>query len=131
MSEMRAVAFTEFGGPEVLHVITLPVPLPGPGQVRVHVAAATVNPTDLAFRAGARRLPGGVEPPCIPGMDLAGVIDAAGPGTSGWAAGDRVMAAVSPWAGPAAPTRSIALSTLTSSPGCRTGSPWSWPPRCP
>jgi NADPH:quinone reductase-like Zn-dependent oxidoreductase len=30
-------------------------------------------------------------------MDLAGVIDAVGPGVSGWAPGDRVMAAVSPW----------------------------------
>jgi NADPH:quinone reductase-like Zn-dependent oxidoreductase len=95
---MRAVAFTEFGGPQVLHVITLPVPSPGPGQVRVRVAAATVNPTDLAFRAGGRRLPDAVAPPYIPGMDLAGVIDAAGPGVSGWAPGDQVMAAVSPWA---------------------------------
>jgi NADPH2:quinone reductase len=94
---MRAVAFTEFGGPEVLHVITLPVPQPGPGQVRVHIAAATVNPTDLGFRAGGRRLPGGVTPPYIPGMDLAGVIDAAGPDVCGWAAGDVVVAAVSPW----------------------------------
>ena len=98
MSEMRAVAFTEFGGPEVLHVIALPVPEPGPGQVRVRVAAATVNPTDLGFRAGGRRLPEDVAPPYIPGMDLAGVIDAVGPGVSGWACGDRVMAAVSPWA---------------------------------
>jgi len=94
---MRAVAFTEFGGPEVLHVIALPIPGPGPGQVRVRVAAATVNPTDLGFRAGGRRLPDGVAPPYIPGMDLAGVIDAVGPGVSGWAAGNRVMAAVSPW----------------------------------
>jgi NADPH:quinone reductase len=97
MSENHAAAFTEFGGPAVLHVITLPVPEPGPGQVRVRVAAATVNPTDLAFRAGGRPLPAGVEPPYIPGMDLAGVIDAAGPGAGGWAAGTRVMAAVSPW----------------------------------
>lgn len=97
MSENHAAAFTEFGGPDVLHVMTLPVPEPGPGQVRVHVAAATVNPTDLGFRAGGRALPPGVEPPYIPGMDLAGVIDAAGPGAGDWAPGTRVMAAVSPW----------------------------------
>jgi NADPH:quinone reductase-like Zn-dependent oxidoreductase len=97
MSEMRAIGFTEFGGPEVLHVMALPVPEPGPGQVRVRVAAATVNPTDLGFRAGGRRLPDGLAPPFIPGMDLAGVIDAVGPSAQGWAVGQRVMAAVSPW----------------------------------
>jgi NADPH:quinone reductase len=97
MSENRAVAFTEFGAPSVLHMVTLPVPVPGPGQVLVHVAAATVNPTDLGYRAGGRALPDSVAPPYIPGMDLAGVIDSVGPGVSGWAAGMRVMAAVSPW----------------------------------
>ena len=97
MTEMRAVGFTEFGDPSVLRIITVPVPVPGPGQVRVKVAAATVNPTDLAFRQGGRYLPEGVRPPYIPGMDLAGVIDAAGPGVSSWRPGDRVMAAVSPW----------------------------------
>jgi NADPH2:quinone reductase len=97
MSENHAVAFTEFGGPSVLRVITLPVPSPGPGQVRVHVAAATVNPTDLGLRAGGRRLPDQVAPPYIPGMDLAGIIDSVGPTAPGWATGDRVMAAVSPW----------------------------------
>jgi NADPH:quinone reductase len=96
---MRAVAFTDFGGPEVLRIVSLPVPSPGPGQVRVRVAAAAVNPTDLAFRAGAHRsMPAGVAPPYVPGMDLAGVVDALGPEVSGWAPGEQVMAAVSPWA---------------------------------
>jgi NADPH:quinone reductase-like Zn-dependent oxidoreductase len=96
MNEMRAVGFTEFGDASVLRMVTLPVPDPGPGQVRVHVAAATVNPTDLGFRHGGRALPPGVEPPYIPGMDLAGTIDATGPDVTRWAAGDQVMAAVSP-----------------------------------
>jgi NADPH2:quinone reductase len=98
---MRAVGFDKFGDPSVLHIVTVPKPVPGPGQVLVKVAAATVNPTDLGFRAGGRALPPGVEPPYIPGMDLAGVIDAIGPGAAtpdgtGWRVGDRVMAAVSP-----------------------------------
>ncbi|HEX6453947.1 MAG TPA: NADP-dependent oxidoreductase [Trebonia sp.] len=100
MSEMRAVGFAEFGDASVLGIVTLPVPDPGPGQVRVHVTAATVNPTDIAFRAGlrgGRGLPDGVRPPFIAGMDLAGVIDAVGPDVSGWTGGDQVMAAVSPW----------------------------------
>ena len=97
MAEMRAVGFTEFGDPSVMKIVTVPVPSPGPDQLRVRVAAATVNPTDIGFRMGGRRLPDGVAPPYIAGMDLAGVIDAVGPDVSGWQAGDRVMAAVSPW----------------------------------
>jgi NADPH:quinone reductase len=98
---MRAVGFTEFGDPSVLHIVTVPKPSPRPGQVLVKVAAATVNPTDLGFRAGGRALPPGVEPPYIAGMDLAGVIDAVGldvtgPDGTSWQIGDRVMAAVSP-----------------------------------
>ena len=82
--DMRAVGFTEFGGPEVLGIVTLPVPSPGPGQVRVRVAAAAVNPTDLAFRSGSHRsMPEGVSPPYVPGMDLAGVVDAAGADAAG------------------------------------------------
>lgn len=94
---IRAVGFSEFGGPEVLRIISRPVPEPGPGQVRVRVAAAAVNPTDLAFRSGAHSsMPAGVEPPYTPGMDLAGVVDVAGDG-GGWLPGERVMAAVSQW----------------------------------
>jgi len=104
---MRAVGFDTFGDASVLRVVTLPKPVPGPGQVLVKVAAATVNPTDLGFRAGGRALPSGVEPPYIAGMDLAGVIDAVGPDAvtpdgaglpagAAWTVGDRVMAAVSP-----------------------------------
>jgi len=97
MTEMRAVGFTEFGDPSVMKIVSVPVPSPGPGQVRVHVAAATINPTDIGFRLGGRYLPEGLVPPYIAGMDLAGVIDAVGPEVSGWHTGDRVMAAVSPW----------------------------------
>jgi NADPH2:quinone reductase len=97
MTDMRAVGFTEFGDPSVLGIVTVPKPAPGRGQVLVRVAAATVNPTDLGFRHGGRALPAGTEPPYIPGMDLAGVIDAVGPSVTDWQPGDRVMAAVSPW----------------------------------
>jgi len=97
MTNMRAVGCTEFGDPSVLGIVTVPKPSLGPGQVLVKVAAATVNPTDLGFRQGMRALPPGLEPPYIPGMDLAGVIESAGPDVPRWRAGDRVMAAVSPW----------------------------------
>jgi len=100
MTEIRAVGFTEFGDPSVLRVLSVPMPEPGPGQVRVRVGAATVNPTDIGFRHGGRRMPDGVSPPYIPGMELAGVIDAVGEldsSVSPWLPGDRVIAAVSPW----------------------------------
>src|SRR5947207_9427505 len=97
---MRAVTFSRLGGPEVLEVSDLPEPRPGPGEVRIRVAAATVNPTDISFRSGrqlttAQLAEMGVRPPYIPGMELAGVVDAVGAGTS-WRTGDRVMAIVNP-----------------------------------
>ena len=54
----------------------------------VKVAAATVNPTDLLFRSGARTLPAGLEPPYILGMDLAGIIQQTGPEVTTWRVGD-------------------------------------------
>src|SRR5262245_40887511 len=97
---MKAVTFSRLGGPEVLEVSNLPEPQPGPGEVRIRVAAATVNPTDISFRSGrqlstAQLAEMGVQPPFIPGMELAGVVDAVGDGVS-WRAGDHVMAIVNP-----------------------------------
>jgi NADPH:quinone reductase-like Zn-dependent oxidoreductase len=97
---MRAVTFSQLGGPEVLEVSEVPVPEPGPGEVRIRVAAATVNPTDISFRGGrqftiAQLAEMGVHPPFVPGMELGGVVDAVGEGTS-WRPGDRVMAIVNP-----------------------------------
>lgn len=120
MTDMRAVGFTEFGDPSVLGLVTVPKPSPGPGQVLVKVAAATVNPTDLGFRQGGRPVPDGVEPPYIPGMDLAGVIEETGPDVPGWHAGDRVMAAVAPMVpggGAQAEYRVVAEDQLARVPG--------------
>lgn len=95
---MKAIGLTQFGGPEVLHVITLPSPEPGTGQVRIRVHAVAVNPTDATFRAGGRaRELADRTPPWIPGVDAAGVVDRVGPGASGrLAEGDRVIALVIP-----------------------------------
>ena len=93
---MRAVGITEFGGPEVLQIVERPMPEPGAGLVRIRVAAATVNPTDIALRQGVFGPPPDTAgPPYIPGMELAGIIDLASPG-SDWPVGERVMAIVSP-----------------------------------
>ena len=90
---MKAVAFSRYGGPEVLEVAELPVPEPGPGEVRVRVAAATVNPTDLGMRSGRQAATlDALPPPYVPGMELAGVVDAVavGPGVP-WQVGERVL----------------------------------------
>jgi NADPH:quinone reductase len=94
---VRAVGVNRFGGPEVLEVVELAVPDPGEGEVRVRVAAATVNPTDVGLREGVRReMLEEFPPPWIPGMELAGEIDAVGAG-SDWEVGQRVMAIVLPF----------------------------------
>ncbi|MEV4256071.1 alcohol dehydrogenase catalytic domain-containing protein, partial [Spirillospora sp. NPDC049652] len=87
---MRAISVTEYGGPETLRVADVPEPLPGPGQVRIRIEAATVNPVDLAARAGllaalAPDLPLGL------GLDAAGEIDALGAGVGRLAVGDKVI----------------------------------------
>jgi NADPH:quinone reductase-like Zn-dependent oxidoreductase len=94
---MRAVSYSQFGGPEVLTVATdLPVPEPGPGQVRVRVAASVVHPVDLMIRAGRFPAPLPTGLPYIPGWDVAGTIDAVGPSAGDFTVGDGVIG-FSPW----------------------------------
>ncbi|MEU7744215.1 NADP-dependent oxidoreductase [Nonomuraea sp. NPDC049158] len=77
---MKAAAFADFGGPEVLSVMSRPMPEAGPGQVRVRIKAAGMQPFDTAVRAGWTP-PGLTDPlPRIPGNEFAGVIDQVGPG---------------------------------------------------
>ena len=93
MTVARAVSIPEPGGPEVLRVLEREVREPGPGEIRIAVGAAAVNPTDIGLRtAGAQ----GLEPPWVPGMDAAGVVESVGDGAARLAPGDEVMAAVTP-----------------------------------
>jgi len=87
---MKAVVITRFGGPEVLELREVPAPAPGHGEVRVRVRATAVNRADLLQRMGAYPAPPD-SPPDIPGLELAGEIDAVGDGATGWSVGDRVM----------------------------------------
>ncbi len=80
---MKRVIITCHGGPEVLEPGDAPTPAPGPGQLRIAVAAAGVNFADILIRQGL--YPGGRPPPCVPGYEVAGVVDATGPGVDpGW-----------------------------------------------
>jgi NADPH:quinone reductase len=92
---MRAVVVRNYGGPEALEVIDAPVPEPGRGQVRIRVEAAAVNPVDAATRQGFMNLdrPGAIRDRDHVGIgwDVAGTVEAAGPGVSAPVPGDRVI----------------------------------------
>ena len=88
---MRALQFTEYGGPEVLEWADAPDPHAGPGQIRIAVRAASVNPIDWKMLSGA--LSGGQ--PMVGtgylGYDAAGVVDEVGEGVTGVSVGDDVF----------------------------------------
>lgn len=86
---MRAVTQNSVGGPDVLAIADLPAPTPRQGEVLVRVAAAGVNPVDVAVRAGYYPLLG--EPPFTIGWDIAGTVEAVGPAVSELVLGDRVF----------------------------------------
>jgi len=75
---MRAVEYTEAGGPDVINVATRPVPQPGPGEVLIKVAAAGLNRADVAQRRGVYPPPAGESD--IPGLEVSGTVVERGPG---------------------------------------------------
>jgi NADPH:quinone reductase-like Zn-dependent oxidoreductase len=85
-----AIAYTEFGDPDVLRAIEIPEPVPGPGQLAVRVEAAGVNPIDAKLRAGLRVSAPITEPRRV-GSDGAGVVTAVGEGVDGFRVGDPVV----------------------------------------
>lgn len=85
---MRAAVFQDFGGPEVVEIRNVPIPQPGPGEVRIKVEAAAMNHLDLWVRRG---LPIETPMPHIGGSDIAGVVDAVGPGADDVPIGTRVV----------------------------------------
>lgn len=84
---MKAVRFSQFGGPEVLEVADLPDPHAGSGQVRIAVRAAGVNPSDWTKREGLLDQ----ELPQRMGYEAAGVVDEVGGSVLDVSVGDRVF----------------------------------------
>jgi len=82
----HAIRINETGGPEVLRWEEVDVGEPGAGQVRLRQEAAGLNYIDVYHRIGLYPQP----LPFIPGVEGAGIIEAAGPGVTGLKAGDRV-----------------------------------------
>ncbi len=87
----QAVVFSRYGDADVLDLLELAVPEPGHGQVRIEVRAAAVNPIDWKIRSGAMADVMPVDLPHVPGIDVAGVVEAVGEDAPGFAVGDEVL----------------------------------------
>ncbi|MDD7939140.1 NADP-dependent oxidoreductase [Actinomycetospora lutea] len=88
---MKAIRFHEFGEADVLRHEEVDRPDPGAGEVRLRVAATTVNLVDDGIRGGWLQGPFPVTLPHIPGIEVAGTVDALGAGVDGLAVGDAVV----------------------------------------
>lgn len=94
---MRAVTFTDFGGPEVLRITEKPDPVPAAGEVTVAVTASVVNPTDLMTLSGLRaKAMRDLTPPYTAGMDFSGHVAAVGPDVTSVHPGQAVIGVASP-----------------------------------
>jgi NADPH:quinone reductase len=88
---MKAVLLKDFGGPENLSLVDLPIPRVGQGAVLLRAAAASVNPIDISVRKGTPFSP---PLPATIGCDVAGTVEAVGEGVTGFAPGDEVFGCV-------------------------------------
>src|SRR6476469_9106945 len=87
---MKAWRVHAWGEPETMKLEEVPPPEPGPDQVRIRTRAAALNFFDILQVQGKYQ----DKPPFpfTPGAEAAGVVEAIGPGVSGHAVGDQVMA---------------------------------------
>jgi len=89
---MKAIAINEFGGPDKLQLIDLPVPEVKEGEILVQVKAAGVNPVDWKIRQGYLKDLFTHEFPVILGWDAAGVVKEVGNGVTRFKQGDEIFA---------------------------------------
>ena len=89
---MLAIEIREPGEPDVLVPVERPKPHPAAGDVLIKVAAAGVNRPDVLQRRGRYPPPPGASD--IPGLEIAGTVEAVGDGVTAWSVGDPVCALV-------------------------------------
>src|SRR6185437_2291931 len=84
----KVVRLHQNGGPEQLRIEELEVGAPGAGEVRLRMEAIGLNRSEAMFRVGGY----GPKPafPTLMGYEGVGVIEALGPGVTGFAVGERV-----------------------------------------
>lgn len=92
---MKAIVCERYGAPEQLQLRDVPAPVPKDRQVLVRVHATTVNDYDWCMVTGRPRIYrliyGFIRPrKPIPGMELAGMVEALGPNATRWRVGDTV-----------------------------------------
>ena len=90
---MKVIQISQYGGPESLRLAERPIPEIGPTDVLVRVFAAGVNRPDVQQRKGLYPPPPGASD--IPGLDIAGIVEAVGVEVAWPAPGDSVCALVS------------------------------------
>ena len=89
---MQAITVAAPGGPEALHLTTVPDPVPRSDQVRVRVRATALNRADVMQRMGSYPPPPGESD--ILGLELAGEVEAVGAAVKDLVPGDRVFGLV-------------------------------------
>jgi NADPH2:quinone reductase len=107
---MKAIRIHFADNGDELRMQDVPKPDPKPGEVLIRTQAIGVNRADLGRRRTASE--GEQEPPRIPGLDVAGVVESVGSDATNWHPGDQVMALVRG----AYAEYSVAESVLTYSP---------------
>lgn len=95
---MKAILITQKGGPEVLELVEVATPVPAAGEVLIKIKAAGLNRSDIYSRS-SRSYGGGKDGTAsaggeIPGLEIAGHVEACGPGVQRWKKGDAVCALV-------------------------------------
>ncbi|MGF6176291.1 quinone oxidoreductase family protein [Ensifer sp. 4252] len=85
---MKAVEYRSFGGPEVLELIDMPKPVPVHGEVLVRVGAIGLNFFEVLMRQD--RYAATPDLPLVPGVEVAGIVEALGEGVKTPAVGTRV-----------------------------------------
>ncbi len=90
---MRAISIPKPGGPDTLVLVEKQNPEPARGEVRVRIRATAINRADLLQRMGAYPAPFDA-PADIPGLEIAGEVEALGPDVQRWKVGDRVFGLV-------------------------------------
>ncbi|MNJ97757.1 Quinone oxidoreductase 1 [compost metagenome] len=87
MMQARSISLNEFGGPEVMRLVSADLPAPGPEDVQLRQTAIGFNYIDIYQRTGKYPLP----TPTGLGHEAAGVVEALGPGVTDLSVGDRVV----------------------------------------
>lgn len=87
---MKAIQYVAFGGPEVIKFTDVEKPQIADDELLIKAAAVSVNPAEIKFREGEMQQMMPISLPYIPGLDVAGVVEAVGKNVSRLKIGDSV-----------------------------------------